>query len=114
MEYEKREQIPINIYIDDNNNGIITYRNAIYKIKNLNLTNDKITLLDEELFNINNSIYYVNNKGNGVLVYSKDSYKNEQVFPDEYDFKYNFYSMEIENNDFKIFSVKKYFLIFFL
>lgn len=65
---------PTKAIIDINNNGVISFRDRIFKIKNLEITNEEISLGFTNLNNrlISSMSYFVNKNGNGFLVYSLD------------------------------------------
>ncbi|MFN8672785.1 MAG: hypothetical protein U0457_11985 [Candidatus Sericytochromatia bacterium] len=114
LEYEKKDILynntPLNIYIDTNDNGIIVYPKNIYKIKNLNITNEKLELNDPEKdFDIINTIYSINEYGNGILIYSRSKYKEKFVIDRKPKVNNNFYLVNIENNKFYLEETKKIF-----
>ncbi|MFN4151665.1 MAG: hypothetical protein ACK4IX_12045 [Candidatus Sericytochromatia bacterium] len=65
---------PTKAIIDINNNGVISFRDRIFKIKNLEITNEEISLGFTNLNNrlISSMSYAVNKNGDGFLVYSLD------------------------------------------
>lgn len=102
--------IPRRVFIDESNNGIILINNIIYKIKNLNITNETIDLKDNNSkYYINDISYSVDKDGDGILIYSRFIYENIAVFENSINIEDPFYLVNIEKNNFKTNSVKHIF-----
>lgn len=94
---------PLNIFIDEFNNGIISYSDGIHKINDLSISNFSIGLFDKDfIHSIDSSYYSVDNNGNGILVYSRNINDNPKKAKIEkwYDYKHPFYSVKISNHEF--------------
>lgn len=102
--------IPRRVFIDESNNGIILINNTIYKIKNLNITNEQLELKDNNNKHyINDISYSVDKDGDGILIYSRFIYENIAVFENSINIEDPFYLVNIEKNEFKTNSVKHIF-----
>lgn len=87
--------LPEKVFIDDSNNGIAIYPDYILKIKNLELTDEKIPLV-EKIQKVNYVSYSVDKDGDGILIYevTYSPFYNERPSSDA------FYMMKIEKNNF--------------
>jgi hypothetical protein len=102
--------IPRRVFIDESNNGIILINNTIYKIKNLNITNEQLELKDNNNKHyINDISYSVDKDGDGILIYSRFIYENIAVFENSINIEDPFYLVNIEKNNFKTNSIKHIF-----
>lgn len=108
--FQYLSEIPRNIFIDESNNRIILLNNTIYKIKDLNITNEKIELKDNNSkFYVGDVSYSVDKDGNGILIYSRINHEDIIVDERGINIEYPFYSINIEKNQFKTNSVKHIF-----
>lgn len=108
--------IPTNIVIDDNDNGIISFRDEIIQIKNLEIAN-KILLKDQqEKDYVGNTSYSVDKDGNGILIYSRQGFYLDVYFyysyPEnnlisKYFNVFNNYAVKISKNNFLTNETKK-------
>lgn len=93
---------PILLSIDDFDNGIIRYKNEIFRINNLNINYSKINLNDKDTeYPLYQAYYSSNKKGDFIIVYSRDTHYDEvqiavaNIPP----LKYPFYVIKILKNE---------------
>lgn len=94
---------PLNIFIDEFNNGIVSYSDGIHKINDLSISNFSIGLFDKDfIHSIDSSYYSVDNNGNGILVYSRNINDNSKKLAPAIvtDYKHPYYSVKISNHEF--------------
>lgn len=104
--------IPSNIVIDENNNGIISFKQEIIKINNLEI-GEKLCLKDpQEKYIVENTAYSTDKDGDGILIYSRQSEGGLPILSSIEGTKYyiesfNNYIVKIEKNNFLVDKVKK-------
>lgn len=106
---------PTNIVIDENDNGIISFRDEIIQIKNLEIA-ERIVLKDpQEKSYVGSTAYSVDKNGDGILVYSRQDFYVDIYFyyaypegsQDQYLSVFNNYAVKISKNKFLTDKTKK-------
>ncbi|MFN8575505.1 MAG: hypothetical protein U0354_01485 [Candidatus Sericytochromatia bacterium] len=98
--FQYLEGVPVNIDIDESNNGLILLSGKVYKIKDLNITNDNLDLRDNNRFPIAHLLYEIDKFGNGILLYTRYIYEtNRFVFPEVHEKQIPLYSVRIIKNE---------------
>ncbi|MEK7433699.1 MAG: hypothetical protein AABZ74_11250 [Cyanobacteriota bacterium] len=103
---------PSNIVIDENNNGIISFREEIIKINNLEI-GEKICLKEAQGRDcVGNTAYSTDKDGDGILIYSIQNDPCLSIYPDlgsidDYRLIFSNYIVKIEKNNFLVDKVKK-------
>lgn len=100
------------VFIDESNNGVIQYYNKICKIKNLNITNERIYLKDiDNNYSVHKIAYCIDVDGDGFLVYSRNLTEGIYLANDSASplFVDHYYVMKINKNNFLSSSTKELF-----
>lgn len=93
---------PISLSIDNFDNGIIRYKNEIFRINNLNINYSKIDLNDKDNeYPLYQAYYSSNKKGDFIVVYSRDTHYDEVqiAVANLPPLKYPFYVIKILKNE---------------
>lgn len=110
LKLEVDNKVPIDIFIDESDNGILVFKNKILRIKSLKIE-DEIQLKDDSIiknkyYPILNAFYNVDNNGSGLLFYSRNTHYNT-IGHENSDTSIPSYIIEIEKNEFNINTIKK-------
>lgn len=110
LKLELDNKVPIDIFIDESDNGILVFKNKILRIKSLKIE-DEIQLKDDSIiknkyYPILNAFYNVDNNGSGLLFYSRNTHYNT-IGHENSDTSIPSYIIEIEKNEFNINTIKK-------